>query len=595
MEIENAKGIFDLGDDKITVERTNPLLNDQGSLSLTYPIKRTAKNDYLLGFPHKYSRKAKYEIKTDVNIRAGLLNENATLQMTSVDSDQVEATFLLYESTFYSRIQEVKLPTVFEGVERWFDSSSVPVATRVANIVSMVKSMILSKSNLTEDFTAFPVISSCEWESSTELFAKADKQNIINEIYWNNEPASGGNAKFLFRPETEYTFNDSDGNNITVPVGFGCSIFLRYGYVLRKIFQYFGFSLEENLFDYGHKYRRVVCINNTQDAIMRGYLVESQLVPDITVNDFLDFVRESFNADFFIDVPSKKVRLVFFDDMLSSEPDMDLSHYLTSPEEIEYADARQVKLAVGTNLENGSIPCDTLSELKNKYGNLYSIGSVRGNSNGVHHFDLYNQVWKETLLNPTTHKYQRTYLGSMNFMYSPTGNLETEEHESPANLPAIIQYDFNVGCAQIGSFRRMNTSLVMNGSANSEEKVECPFILAIETWDGKRMAVVTEADESGNTLYYPTNPYPDLISLHTWGNNGLFAKFWQNYDQLLRKSWHTVTAPFRIPAKVLQSWDFTRLKLIDGQPMIANKLTYELTDDPVVDVEIELKTAKIYE
>jgi hypothetical protein len=91
------------------------------------------------------------------------------------------------------------------------------------------------------------------------------------------------------------------------------------------------------------------------------------------------------------------------------------------------------------------------------------------------------------------------------------------------------------------------------------------------------------------------NPYQKLISLLTWGSQGLFAKFWQNYDQLLRKSWHTVTAQCRIPAKVLQSWDFTRLKLLDGQPMVANKLTYELTDDPVIDVEIELKTAKIYE
>lgn len=107
--------------------------------------------------------------------------------------------------------------------------------------------------------------------------------------------------------------------------------------------------------------------------------------------------------------------------------------------------------------------------------------------------------------------------------------------------------------------------------------------------------VATETDESGNTLHYPANPYPDLISLHTWGANGMFAKFWQNYDHLLRNSWHTVTAQCRILAKVLQSCDFTRLKLIDGQPMIANKLTYELTDDPVIDVEIELKTARIYE
>lgn len=46
---------------------------------------------------------------------------------------------------------------------------------------------------------------------------------------------------------------------------------------------------------------------------------------------------------------------------------------------------------------------------------------------------------------------------------------------------------------------------------------------------------------------------------------------------------------------MLQNWSFAKPKLVDSQPVIANKLTYELTDDPVIDVEIELKTAKLYE
>jgi hypothetical protein len=601
MEIENAKGIFDLGDDKITVERTNPLLNDQGSLSLTYPIKRTPNNDYLLGFPHKYSRKAKYDIKTDVNIRAGLLNENATLQMTSVDSDQIEATFLLYESTFYAKIKEVTLPTVFEGVERWFDAETVPVATRIANIVATLQTMISRNPvyDYDKDFTIFPVTNSLDIENATDFGAidlvpiSVSRLNLINAVKYT---ASG--VELI--ASNSFTVKDDDNNQIAVPVGYGISPFLRMGYILRKAFEYFGLNLEQNMFDYGNnKYRRVVVLNNTQDAIMKGYLIESQLVPDCTVNEFLNIIREAFNAEFFIDVPSKTAKLVFFEDIMGAAPDMDLSAYLTEDPAIEFANAVSVKLAVGTSLPSATTSTETFPQFKAKYSG-YSDSFP-----GIMNEGIYPNFAKNTIRNKsvpdyiggTSSDYRAILLSSLNFqVYDETIDVDYEEHTIPVEAPVGVWAYASDGntdgqyVAMIGDFRRLNTHLVLNNVAQKEdETANNSAIWALDSY-----ALLTP----GSTLVRRGQMMDDNVnglSLHTWGTQGLFAKFWNNYDKLLRNSWHTVTAQCRIPAKVLQSWDFTRMKLLDGQLMIANKLTYELTDDPVIDVEIELKTAKIYE
>ena len=608
MELENEKGIFNLGSDKISVERTNPLLNDQGSLSLTYPIPRTKTNDYLLGFPSHFERRKKYDIKTDVNIRAGLLNENATLQMTSVDNDKIEATFLLYESTFYAKIKEIKLPQVFEGVERWFDSSSTPVSTRVANIVSLFESIMTSvdSADLNRDFTIFPVCCDPELSPRVGTFESSQAtikiQNLINGISYYFE---GGIQKIRMKAKTAHTYKDDDNNDITLPIGFGVSPFLRYGYVLRKVFEYFGFTLENNLFDTNGLYRRVTVVNNTQDAIMKGYLIESQLVPDITINDFLDFVREGMNADFFIDVPGKTARIVFLNEVINETPDIDLTAYLKEEPRIEFASASQVRLSIGKSLNLATTAFDTKEEFLKKYPD-YNEGQFAGFGDIYPEFGL-NSIYKRSDWSNENDTHKLDLLSSMNFdQYSPGEDIESEDHKAGFESPVSIVADDGVAALSsdpingsyivLDEFRRLNSYVVLNGVKQTEDQSECPFILSISRFDTYklvRFGIQTEKTVTPIIPGLPQQPYD--ISLLTWDEKGLFAKFWQQYDQLLRKSWHTVTAQCRIPAKVLQSWDFTRLKLIHGQPMVANSLKYELSDDPVIDVEVELKTVKIYE
>ena len=50
----------------------------------------------------------------------------------------------------------------------------------------------------------------------------------------------------------------------------------------------------------------------------------------------------------------------------------------------------------------------------------------------------------------------------------------------------------------------------------------------------------------------------------------------------------------RLPANLLQNFTFDKLKLIDGQPLIPVSLKYEMTDQPLIKVEMLFKTVKKY-
>lgn len=616
MEIENEKGIFDLEKNSaISIERTNPLLSEQGSMSLPYSIKRTDKNDYLLGDPQNYERKDAFQAKQDMNIRSGLLNENATFEMLSVDADKVEGVFYLYESSFYSRIKEVKLAAVFDGVERWFQPESVPREERINYILDMFENMIRSSPDYSGDFTVFPVASNCEFSSRTLwgiTQGTTDSQNVINEVYRYYEPGTSF-TEMRLKAKEAYEYTDDEGNLIRIPIGYGVSPFLRFGYILRKIFEYFDLTLEPTIFETEKVFQRFVIVNNTQDAVMPGYFIESQLVPDCTINEFLDIIREGMCGDFIIDVPNRKAKLVFFKDVVNAQPDEDLSQYITSKfEKIEFNQPKQVRLSVGKSLPHAETATDTLDEFKKKYPKYNPIQPILGipegdEDEGIYPFYSTNSIWKmsEPIHEWITSTYKMDFISSMNFDYVTNDDLESEEHkvpfESPITLPILTASDFNsYNTMIIGTLRNLNSLVILDGVKQAEESTECPIIMAIEQFYGSARAGVINADTSNPSLIIGPQ-YPFLvanismfISLNTWSQNGLFNKHWKEYDTLLRTSFHPITYIARLPANLLQNFTFDRLKLIEGQPLIPVSLKYEMTDQPLIKVEMLFKTVKKY-
>lgn len=616
MEIEVEKGILDLDNESaINIERTNPLFNEQGSMSLPFSIKRTLKNDYLLDFPHKYERKNIFDVKREANIRSGLLNENASLEILSVDSEKVESVFYLYESSFYSRVKEVKLTTVFDGIERWFQPKKELTEEErveyVSHILDMFEQIVFGEVDTSREFTVFPAAVECELSPKSLGnigVGKTTPQNVINEVYLYYQEGNNVPEK-RFRAKYPYSYEDSEGNAINVPAGYGASPFLRFNYVLKRIFEYFGLTLLPNIFDLP-EYSRMIVVNNTMDAIIGGYLIESQLVPDCTVNEFLDIIREGFCADFKIDTSEKTVEIIFFNDVVAAEPDMDLTPFIMAPfEKIEINKPKQVKLTIDRSLPFTETAADTLEEFKKKYSDYNSIPpeGIIG-ANGIYPIYLGNSIWKysepEVIWGWGIHVYKADRLSSISFDYDTVDDIEREGHKVPYQavsgihlftddgkvLPGQDPFERTYLMPIIGSKRNMNSFVILDGVKQEEDQPECPIIILLETvFSGNIVGVMSDADG----LPSPPIGYP-FASLHFWGTVGLFAKFWKKYDELSRVSFHQITYNLRLPARLIQSFRFDKLKIVNGQPLFPVSLKYQMQNNDYIDVEMLFKTVKLY-
>ncbi|MDU1893024.1 MAG: hypothetical protein E6767_20295 [Dysgonomonas sp.] len=597
IEIENKRGILDIDSDTtLEVELTNPLFSEEGSLSLPFKIKQSPHNNLILAFPDSYERKEQFEDKQAINIRAGIINESGTLELFNT-TDEIEGVIYLHESSFYNLSQDIKLTQVFDGIERWFSPESTPRETRINVILNMLEAKIFGNLDYSGDFTIFPVAIDCELSSKTletMVGGTAPSQDIINEVYVHYEPNKA--PEYRLKAKYPYTYQDSEGNTITIPVGYGVSPFLRFGYVLRKIFEYFGLTLLTNIFD--NQYRAMVVVNNTMDAIMPGYLIESQLVPDCTISEFLDIVREGFCADFKINTANKTAEIILFNDVMSQEPDVDLTPYLMNPrEKVEISKPKQVKLTINKGQPYASTDTETFDEFRKKYPEYTDLQPIIA-TEGIFPFYMQNSIWK--LSEPEAgwmwNAYKADRINSMNFDYYTTDEIEKEEHKIPFEALSAISVrsgadSFSYIMPIIGTQRNLNSHVILDGKKQSEENTGCPIMILVETkYAGNLIGAISDAHVPN---YIPPEGR-SYVSLHLWGEYGLFRKWWKKYDQLLRTSFCPVTFKTKLPSHVLANFTFGRLKIVNSQLFFPVSLKYTMSDEPYIETEMLFKTVKIY-
>ena len=133
-----------------------------------------------------------------------------------------------------------------------------------------------------------------------------------------------------------------DGVNIEVGDGFGMTAFLRVRYILDYLFDYYGYAFDHaGLAASLPNYDKMCVANNVADAIYAGVLKYKQLLPDVTVKEFLDEVQKLAGGVFTFDEARREARFRTYDELLTSLPDADLTPYVCGEAvlgETEFAD-----------------------------------------------------------------------------------------------------------------------------------------------------------------------------------------------------------------------------------------------------------------
>ena len=561
---------YDLNSDtKVEVERTNLFFNDYGEMSLPLELPDTPVNRELTGYPFRLANAAKP--KTDISC---MLEHGAYLMpcrqavLSARKGDGVTTSLYMNEGSFLSRIRNVQLSDVFDGV-------TVPGVTSVAEGLSFCSSLMDNSHN---DFAIFPVLVEID-----------GRRVLLNRI----EPMDSSGA--IVYSSNNYGFYNSfdrqeqvdEDTIVNLPAGCYMTPFVRVSYVLRTVFAYFGYTLQDSFLNALEPFASMVIVNNTIDSLLHGNILLQHLLPDCSVGAFLDVFRKKFCLEFIPDEVGMTVRVLLFKDMIAANPSADITPWLVGDPSVTFQEERQLRLRSAKTVSECT-SFDGVSKVVASFPEAWYT-----ESDGCFYRMGYSDWAVRELVADGTLPYfaggelpiYDVEVPDCQFCFSSF----SEEAESSGALRVRYRRTSTPGSVYglfpfIGNGRALNSTVVVIGQTDDDttsdtvnSEGELPVLLSF-VWYDDNLPHGTNHDTGGWGY-----------SLQYNGQTGIYEKFWRDFDNLLRNSLHKVSATLLLPEDVKMGQSVHSKVLLDGAEMLFNIFRYSVGSEREP-VESELLT-----
>lgn len=652
---------------KLSIEENSPLFSDAGSFSLPVELPETDNNLRILDYPYRADRRQKFVTSLDVVISAGVWIRHARMDIESSGRKRnITASLFFRESPFYAKIKNKRLPDLFKNKIRddFADQTEEHKHSFWRNYLDKVMC-----GDVVDDFYIFQVCAKYEDKEESEgdqnisLKTTYTRYTILNRLSvpfktftGNTSQTTDGKTYYnLVGVESAYT---QDGVEYYLPDGYGKCPFLKFTYVVRYMFQQLGYKLQPGIFDTDEGFRRLCFIHNTADCLIRGFLDYSQIVPDVELNDFLQFIENSFGLRFIIDETAKTATPRFWKDILTDSPVVDISGVFNDYPSITFSDPKSLKLTIERVVPAvNQSGMKTFSELFEKYGSYrgsfknkmeLNIAMSRGEvSQGVY-------LIRDSAVYYVVFKYYRDPInqpGIFDWVSIPveTDTLEFYDHNADSfderplgfylvdmkhvalsgqtdprhevtvskmlkalGMEEIIQKaleqfkpdDGLIGrIPYIDSIRHLNSVMetastkddVTTTTITEEKETSLPIFLAFSHGFA---AVDPDRPNIERTFYASPDACDNVgnkVGTFDLSTRGLHTYFWKEYDSLLHDSFHEITGQGKMNLSDILGFRFDMPMSLNGQKVLAESIQYELSDDGVEVPELKVKTIKQYE
>ena len=608
MKITNLdKGkAYQLGEGaKLEVERTNPFFNDYGETTSPLDIPASDYNRMILGYPDTFGLREKL-VAANVSIEDGeYFAQCRQIILSAQHKGNISSSFYINDGSFYSKIQNVKLKSIFKD-------EMVPGCSTIEECIKFCKSLV-GGSN--ENYDIFPVL-------LTDDSGKDEGYNykILN----------GYGAKRDFPDATVWKFKDSGGyeqvaapdvydfklfccknldgvdcsvfqgsynrveyvNEIPISLtpGYYISPFIRANYVLKRVFKHFGYELQENFFTRTEPFRKMVLVNNVIDVMVNGHIRIEDLLPDVSVSDFLSVFRKKFLCEFVSDEGTHQANIIFLRDVVDSTPVADLTRQMTEEPTLSYKTASDYKRVVLRSKHQADSDAeDSYDDLKDMVAK--NSGAYFNKVDGCFYKDGYSGNY-----------HVRSKIGGCSQSYD-TGedDTDTQDIEIPELIPEVrtLQYrqttdDDSISrdmgrFLYVGNYAMLNSSMKVateDNSESSEDAVTTPVMLAFPyvSSDGMPCGTVTAYDihygygegQEADTQEGPMEKKIFDYALVYNGDDGIFEKFYRHYDLLLRNSLQELKVKLLLAQSQKQNLPSYAEVVIRGVSFFFNKLKFTL-------------------
>lgn len=548
MKLITEYGQLPLPDDlEISVEQHNPFFSDEGASSVPVTIPATQQALSVLGRPERIGPSSRLR-RIAATLSEGVYVRNGQLLMESASADNgITCSFLLAESEFYTRFKEKNLRDIFADKVRqeWQDIDAL-----YGYLAE------LYRGEEADDFILCPV--AVDYDSETGRYRV------------NNAPLAGGQIEHLSRyiPDGE--------DSILVPDGYGIAPFLYLHRLIDLLFSLNGYTVELNPFRSDVALKRIIVLHNVSDVICTGKIDYSDLVPDMTVSDFLEWLHEKFLATVRIDPDRKQADICLMQDVLyDAVTDMDLTGKIDGHFTITFNDTSRVVLKADTSLEGAAPAAETIDDFFRTNEFVLDATSSDINTENINKavcariratgdYYTYSDISKED-------KNGRRRLGSGYFNYDKKNSEGCEEFFPSDLLPPMVYVDGTL-MPYIGTRGHRHTQV--NGE--KEDTAGQKMIIAYDRGvfdqnDNYRLATTQKYDALGEAwTEYSLTP------------DDLYLRFFSLYNGLLRGGKEEMSGHMVLTTSELLSLDILRQKMFNGQHLMIVGLSYSLRNQKVV-------------
>lgn len=596
-------------DTQIQVERTNPFFNDYGEQTTPLELPTSERNRRLLGFPDSFGRRVKMSA-VDVAIQDGeYFAQCRQVVLGAQYKGNISTSFYINDGSFYSRIQKVKLKDIFKD-------EFIPDINTVEQGIEFCRSL---RNNTNEQFGIFPVLltddSDVDSGFNYKILNAYGKEKPIQSKtvwMWTDEgykqveistlsafhPDSSGDGCDFYNAvqRTEYVGEVP----ITLAPGYYISPFIRANYLLKRIFSYFGYELQDNFFTQTEPFSKMVVVNNVMDALVNGRIKVADLVPDVTCADFIAVFRKKFCCEFTSDEGKRTADVIFLRDALSARPAEDLTRCVTEEPTLSYKaekDYRRITLSSADKVD---------TDISDSYDDLDSMEK----SNPGAYFDPRDGAfYKEGFSGDYS---VITKIGEASQDYNTGEDLEAKEIKVPDLMPefrelkhkaTVDETEVNTSFGTflyIGSYISLNSKMVVAGEdkeTTSESANKQKTMLAFNYLSGDRPEGTISSYDlryKSSSPFHLSKPRIFGYALYYNGPDGIFERFYRDYDLLLRNSLHEMKVKLLLSGSQKQNLPSYAKVVIRGVAFFFNKLKFTLggKNEPV---ESELCTISLME
>lgn len=553
MRIISVNGEFDLPVGfTASITAFNQTFNSEGEQSVPVTLPPTHKNLSILRFPNRLDNFYKPLPEISVDVVDDVFMRSARMAVHSAnETDGISCTIYFGEASFYSLIDEKTMQDVELDV---FEGTGATHAEKVQSLISLLKSEYLNQAS--EIYSVFPVQTE---QSVTRKWEYTINSKIVEHPETFNLVLNG------FETAYGYPFNNTtdkqvmlekfmgevkqshiiDGVAIPIDAGYGMTAFVNVFYFFQKMFSQFEYSFDDNqirnhINGVGGK---LVMLNNVADAIYDAKLDLNQLVPAMTLKDFMKKMAVYLGGVWFVDGFNKKVEFYMYLDLFDDRLEADLTKYMSSP------------LMPGeTNFQTMDLNNTADTSVKQNAKTTYVDVSLPGET-----------------------------------------SYEMKVHWLNEDAGVVGQRSFNLKLMSVNNIIHLNSTLIIDGKVDTEkEKDSSKELILAGVRTGVLHSEEIRSTTSSNMLLEVIQYYRGYSSIYRNSNNAVtFLKaMLQPYFDWNLNSNINVSVSTHMPPAVLYSIDMTKQYIFDGQKFFIDKIDYALPYDGKQ--KLSLKTIRAY-